>query len=277
MKTAASTAGTTAKAGTTATAGTAAATAPAAPGFREALAFEWTKFAGLRSTRWTLLATGLLTVVGAVFVGLSGSLQPDDTVLGGSLTLGVVSLMVAGALGALTVCGEYASGTIAATLTAVPRRGRVLAAKAALLTGLLYATGLVSCAAAYLVGGAVLEDGKYAGGEPLPALFGIAGLFALVGLLGLAVGTLMRHSAGAVVTVVGVLLLPSLFGPLLGDLRRWVAGAVPTAALEKLTQTSDASPETVGSLGAWPSLGLVAAYTVLLLGVAAWRLRRRDA
>ncbi|MFI8880703.1 ABC transporter permease subunit [Streptomyces sp. NPDC055243] len=251
-------------------------TSPRVPGFREALAFEWTKFAGLRSTRWTLLVTGALTVVGAVFVGLSGSLQPDDTVLGGSLTLGVVSLMVAGAVGALTVCGEYASGTIAATLTAVPRRGRVLAAKAALLVCLLYATGLVSCAAAYLLGGAILEDGTYAPGEPLPALFGIAGLFALVGLLGLAVGTLLKHAAGAVVTVVGVLLLPSLFGPLLGDLQRWVAGATPTAALEKLTQTSDASPETVGSLGAWPSLGLVAAYTLLLVAVAAWRLRRRD-
>ncbi|MGW5869141.1 ABC transporter permease subunit [Streptomyces sp. NPDC055239] len=249
---------------------------PAAPGFREALAFEWTKFAGLRSTRSTLLTTGALTVVGALFVALSGSLQPDDTVLGGSLTLSVVSLMVAGAVGALTVCGEYASGTIVTTLSAVPRRGRVLAAKATLLAGLLYVTGLVSCTAAYLLGGALLEDGKYAQGEPLPALFGIAGLFALVGLLGLAVGTLLKHSAGAVVTVVGVLLLPSLFGPLLGDLQRWVAGATPTAALEKLTQTSDAGPETVGSLGAWPSLGPVAAYTLLLLGVAAWRLRRRD-
>lgn len=252
-------------------------TLPPTPGFRAALAFEWTKFAGLRSTRWTLLTTGLLTVVGAVFVGLSGSLQPDDTVLGGSLTLSVVSLMVAGSVGAVTVCGEYASGTIATTLTAVPRRGRVLAAKAALLVGLLYVTGLVSCTAAYLLGGAVLEDGKYASGDPLPALFGIAGLFALVGLLGLAVGTLVKHAAGAVVTVVGVLLLPSLFGPLLGDLRRWIVGATPTAALEKLTQTSDAAPETVGSLGAWPSLGLVAVYTLLLLGFAAWRLGRRDA
>lgn len=249
---------------------------PPPPGFREAVAFEWTKFASLRSTRWTLLTAGLLTVVGAVFVGLSGSLQPDDTVLGGSLTLSVVSLMVAGTVGALTMCGEYASGTIAATLTAVPRRGRVLAAKATLLAGLLYATGLASCTAAYLIGGAVLEDGRYAPGEPMPALLGIAGLFALVGLIGLAVGTLLKHSAGAVVTVVGVLLLPSLFGPLLGDLQRWVAGATPTAALEKLTQTSDASPEAVGSLGAWPSLGLVAAYTLLLLGVAGWRLRRRD-
>ncbi|MFE6398557.1 ABC-2 transporter permease [Streptomyces alboflavus] len=246
------------------------------PGFRTALAFEWTKFAGLRSTRWTMAATGLVTVAGAVFVGVSGSLQPDDTVLGGSLTLSIVSLMIAGVVGALTVCGEYAAATVTSTFTAVPRRGRVLLAKAVLLAVLLYGVAFVSCTVAYLLGGAILEDGAYARGEPLPALFGIAALFAVVGVLGLAIGTLLRASVGSVTTVVAVLLLPSLFGPLFGDARRWVAGASPTAALEKLTQTSDAGPEAVGSLGAWPSLALVAVYSALLLGLAAWRLRRRD-
>ncbi|MFH8991296.1 ABC transporter permease subunit [Streptomyces sp. NPDC017940] len=246
------------------------------PGFREALAFEWTKFASLRSTRWTTAAIGPTTVVGAVFVGLSGSLQPDDTVLGGSLTLSVVSLMIAAVVGALTVCGEYASGTVTSTLAAVPRRGRVLAAKAVLLAGLLYGLSLVSCTAAYLLGGAILEDGEYGRGEPMPALLGIGGLFAVVGVLGLAIGVLVRHSAGAVTAVIAVLLLPSLFGPLLGDTQRWIAGATPTAALEKLTQTSDASPEAVGSLGAWPSLALVTTYTLILLAIAARRLRRRD-
>lgn len=86
--------------------------------------------------------------------------------------------------------------------------------------------------------------------------------------------TCLRHAVGAVVGVVAVL-LPSLFGPLFGDLQRWVAGATPTAALEKLTQTSDASPETVGSLGAWPSLALVTGYTVLALAGAAAVLRGR--
>ncbi|MGW4026011.1 ABC transporter permease [Streptomyces sp. NPDC005009] len=246
------------------------------PGFREALAFEWTKFVSLRSTVWTTAAAALVTVLGAVFVGLSGSLQPDDTVLGGSLTLSVVALMVAGVVGALTVCGEYSSGTIVTTLTATPRRGRVLAAKATLLAGVLYALALTSCTVAYLLGDAVLDDTR-SQGEPLPALFGIAALFSAVGLLGLAIGTLVRHTAGAVTAVVAVLLLPSLFGPLLGDLQRWLTGATPTAALEKLTQTSDASPEAVGSLGAWPSLALVTGYTALALAGAALVLRKRDA
>lgn len=152
---------------------------------------------------------------------------------------------------------------------------RAARAKAALVAGLMYGLALVSCALAVAVGG-VLLPASYPAGEALPALFGIAGSFAVAGLLGLAVGTLVRHSAGAVTTVIGLLLLPSLFGPLFGGVRRWIAGLSPTAALVKLTQTSDATAETVGSLGPWPSLWLVAGCTAALLLVAVGALRRRD-
>ncbi|MDG4856689.1 ABC transporter permease subunit [Streptomyces sp. T-3] len=245
-------------------------------GFPQALAYEWIKFRSVRSTVWTTIATALMPVLGAVFVALTGSLQPDDTVLGGSLTMSVTAQMLAAVVGALVVSGEYGSGTIRTTFAANPRRATVLAAKGTLIAGLMYVLALVSCSLAYFVGDGLLEDGKYAQGEPLPALFGIAASFAVAGLLGLAVGTLVRHSAGAVTTVIGLLLLPSLFGPLFGDAERWVAGVSPTAALEKLTQTSDASTEAVGSLGGWASLLLVAGYTVVLVAAATAVLRRRD-
>jgi ABC-2 type transport system permease protein len=77
--------------------------------------------------------------------------------------------------------------------------------------------------------------------------------------------------------MVGVILLPSLIGPLLGDWQRWAAGGSPTAALQKLAQSSDAAPEAVGSLGAWPSLWLVCSYPAVTLAAAAWLLERRDA
>ncbi|MEV0218321.1 ABC transporter permease subunit [Streptomyces sp. NPDC050704] len=245
-------------------------------GFPQALAYEWIKFRSVRSTVWMTLATAVAPVVGAVFVAATGSLQPDDTVLGGSLTLSVVAQVLAAVLGVLLVTGEYSSGTIRTTFAANPRRSTVLAAKAVLAAGLMYVLALVSCALAYGAGDALLADGKYAQGEPLPALFGIAASLAVAALLGLAIGTLVRHSAGAVTTVIGLLLLPSLFGPLFGDAERWVAGLSPTAALQKLTQTSDATAEAVGSLGPWPSLGLVAGYTAALLLLAAGALRRRD-
>lgn len=250
-------------------------TTPYRAGLREALACEWIKFRSVRATVWTTVATALLPLLGAVFVAGSGSLQDDDTVLGGSLTLAVVAQMLAGVVGALTVSGEYGSGTIRTTLAACPRRATVLAAKGLLLAGLLAVLALLSCTGAYLLGGALLAD-DYAQGEPLPALFGVAASFAVAGLLGLAIGTLVRHSAGSVTAVVGVMILPSMLGPLLGGAQRWVAGISPTAALEKLTQTSDATAEAVGSLTAWPSLLLVAGYTAALLLAATVALRARD-
>lgn len=246
-------------------------------GFPQALAHEWIKFRSVRSLVWTACATAVVPVAGAVFVAATGSLQPDDTVLGGSLSLTVVAQVLAAVLGALLITGEYGSGTIRITFAANPRRATVLAAKATLLAGLVYALALVSCTLAYLVGDAMLEDGKYAQGEPWPALFGVAASFSVAALLGLAVGTLVRHSAGAVTAVIGLLLLPSLLGPLFGDAQRWVAGISPTAALQKLTQTSDATAETVGSLGPWPSLLLVAVCTGALLLLSALTLRKRDA
>ncbi|MFH9493863.1 ABC transporter permease subunit [Streptomyces globisporus] len=242
----------------------------------QALAYEWIKFRSVRSTVWTTVATALLPVLGAVFVATTGSLQSDDTVLGGSLTLSVVAQMLAAVVGALVMTGEYSSGTIRTTFAARPRRSTVLAAKAALVAGVMYVLALASCTLACLLGDALLPEGRYAQGDPLPALFGIAASFAVAAVLGLAVGTLVRHSAGAVTTVIGLLLLPSLFGPLFGDAERWIAGLSPTAALEKLIQTSDAAADTVGSLGPWPSLLLVAAYTTALALGALVLLRRRD-
>lgn len=244
-------------------------------GFRQALAFEWIKFRSLRSTLWVTAVATLLPAPGAAFVAATDSLAPEDTVLGGSLTLALPALMLAAVLGALVVCGEYGSGTMRATVAAVPRRGTVLAAKAALLACLLYALALPSCAAAYLVGDALLDAG-HAPGDPLPALFGVAATFPVAGLFGLALGTLIRHGAGAVTSVVAVLLLPELLGPLFGSAERWVAGISPTAALQKLSQSSDAAPETLGSLGGWPSLLLVAGYTGLALLAAAALFQRRD-
>ncbi|MFD7518145.1 response regulator transcription factor [Streptomyces niveus] len=112
---------------------------------------------------------------------------------------------------------------------------------------------LVSCALAVAVGGGLLPA-SHPAGEALPALFGIAGSFAVAGLLGLAVGTPVRHSAGAVTSVIGLLSARCSAARGAGS-----PGLSPTAALEKLTQTSDATAETVGSLGPWPSLWLVAA------------------
>ena len=245
--------------------------------FTEVLIAEWTKFRTVRSNLWTLVAAAVLMPILSVFVGLTGSLQPDDTILGGSLTGATVAQMVAAALGVLVMTSEYGGKMIHTTFTAIPSRGRVLAAKALLISGLLFVTAFVFSLAAFGLGTVLLSSEDYATGELWPALFGIGLCFSATGILGLAIGTFLRNSAGAVTAVLGLLLLPTLFGPLFGDLQRWVTGGTPTAALERLTQTSDATPEVVGTIGAWPSLWLMCAYCLGALLLAAVQLKRRDA
>jgi ABC-2 type transport system permease protein len=253
-------------------------TAAALPrsGFRAAVRFEWTKMTTARSTLWTLATLGVLIPVLAVFVAATGSLQPDDTILGASLTGTVGSLVVAAASGAIVMTGEHSTGTMRTTLAACPRRSTVMAAKAIVVAGTMFVVSLAASTAAYLIGSAMLSGDDYASGDPWPALLGIALGFSAVGVLGLAVGTALRHSAGAVSAVVGVILVPSLFGPLFGDWQRWVGGASPTAALEKLSQTSDATVEAVGTLGGWPSLVVLIAYTLVAVVGSARLFATRD-
>jgi ABC-2 type transport system permease protein len=231
---------------------------------RTALASEWTKVRTARSTAWTP----------AVMVGLVIGLA---AFVGATETGAVIGQVAAGVFGVLVMSGEYGSGLIRTTLAACPRRGTVLAAKAAVVAGTTFVLAVPALAAAYVAGDALLPDGVYARGEPFPAMLGVAACFAATGLLGLAAATALRSSAGAITAVVALLLMPSMFGPLLGDLQRWLGGASPLGALEKLTQTSDASAETVGSLGPWPSLAVVGAYSLVALAASGWLLRRRDA
>jgi ABC-2 type transport system permease protein len=242
----------------------------------QAVAGEWTKLRSLRSTTATLTAVAVTTVGTAILVAATRSLQPEDTVLAGSLGNAAVGLIAAGAFGALTVCGEYTSGTIRATFTACPRRLVVLAAKTVTVAAVVFVVAFAAAAAAFQVGTLMLAGEGYASGDPLPALVGVALVYTVVAVLGVAVGVLLRHSAAAVTAVSAVLLLPTLLGPLLGGWQRWVAGASPIAALQKLTSGSDTLPAALGSLGGWPTLGVVTGYTLATLAVSAWTLQHRD-
>jgi ABC-2 type transport system permease protein len=183
---------------------------------------------------------------------------------------------MATALGAALVTSEVRTGLMQSTLLACPRRGTVLAAKATVVGGVVFAVTLPAATAAYAIGQAMLDD-SYATGDPLPALLGVAVAIAVLAVAGVAVGTLVRHTAGAVVAAVAVVLLPGMVAPLFGDARRWVAGASLTGVLQKLSQSSDATAESVGTLGAWPSLAAVAAGTTVVLAVAGRRFHLRDA
>lgn len=245
--------------------------------FHRAVTAEWVKVRSLRSTVWTPLSIVPLVAGLAFFVGATESLQPDDTVLGGSLTGAVLGQFAAAVFGVLVVSGEYGSGMYRTTFTAMPRRGVVLAAKGFVVFVLTAASAFVASCLSFWIGSRMLSGKGYADAEPFPALFGVALCTAVTALLGLAAGALLRRSAGAIISVIGFLMLPGLFAPLFGELQGWVSGASPQVVLQKMTQTSDVTVQNSGSLGAWPSLGLVAACAAGLLGIATIRLVRRDA
>jgi ABC-2 type transport system permease protein len=215
---------------------------------------EWTKLRSLRSTGITLGATGLLTVglAGAIGYGVNRAVSGGepvptvaDAVSAAFLPIDFFVLVI-GVFGVLQMSGEYGTGLIRATLTAVPRRLPVLAAKALVQVALTGPVMAVVCLASFLACQAFLGDEGASLSDPgVPgAIVGAAACPVLMGLLGLGIGTMVRHTAGAITTLVAgahgrrpatVLLVPWLARrgvAVRGDprRRRWFLRGVPRLA-----------------------------------------------
>ena len=149
-------------------------------------------------------------------MGLNSRNASED--LTNNALAGVVpGLLLAGALGVLTMTSEYSSGTIRVTLAAIPRRPLVLAAKAAVFGGVTLVVGEAASFIAFLAAAATLRHGIAAPtlGQPgvLRAVVLSGAAFCLIGLLGLGLGAIIRHSAAAVgVLVAGVYVVAQAIG-----------------------------------------------------------------
>lgn len=252
--------------------------------FGHVVTSEWIRLRALLSTTYLLVAV-LLSLVGFAIFAAVGTVVADGTdpagaavdPLGGAL-LGVspAELLVC-ALGVLTVSGEYASGAIRSTFTAVPRRPLVVFAKAAVAAGVVLVVALAGTLLAFVLATAVLAtDGtslSLAAPGVLRALVGAALYLAVVAVLGVAFGWLVRSTAGALAALFGLLYVLPVIGLLLpGDLRDHVVPYLPNNAGIAVMQLTEA-----GLLQPWAGLGLFTAYAATLLLVAAWLTRRRDA
>lgn len=234
------------------------------------LAGEWIKFASLRSGWWTLAMLAALPVGVAVLVAATGSLAPEDTVLSGALGNAVVGLVPAGILGALMVASEYSGGTIRLTLAAVPLRWPVVVAKAVLAAALVLPVALASHAVGLALAVAALP--AHRPGEPVPALLGVALVYAFVAVLGVALGAAIRSPAGAVTAVTGILLAPAFLAPLLTRVP-WLAAVTPFGAAQRVLLPV---PPPEGPDG-WAGVTVVALGCLASLAAAAGLLLRRDA
>ncbi|RFU37841.1 ABC transporter permease [Actinomadura logoneensis] len=255
--------------------------------FADAVAAEWIKIRTVRSTFWTLLA-GLVVTIGLscllawVFVsaydrlGARDRLRFDPTAYGlAGINFGMVAF---GVLGVLVVTGEYATGMIRTSLTAVPRRGRLFAAKALVLGGVVLVVGEIVSFAAYFLSQLIFADRHLDAGlgedGVLRAVIGGGLYLTLIALLALAIGTLLRHTAGAVTTVLGLLFVLPIIGSFLpGDLGRTVRKVLPAGAGGAIMNTRPSEE----SLSPWAGLGVFTLYTVVLLVAALLAFQRRDA
>jgi ABC-2 type transport system permease protein len=252
-------------------------------GLAQAARMEWIKLRSLRSTWWTLAVTAAGTVGIGVAVGLN-SRNPSADLINNALAGVVPGLLLAGALGALTMTSEYQSGTIRSTLAAIPRRPLVLAAKAAVFGAVTLIVGQAASFTAFLAAAATVRHGIAAPtlGDPgvLRAVVLSGAAFCLIGLLGLGLGAIIRHSAAAVgVLVAGVYVLAQV----IGFIAHSAAAYMPILILENSLSTT--KPVTCGTdaascphfLSAWAGLGVLSLYAAIALVAGGWLLARRDA
>lgn len=270
----------------TATATIAADARRAAPrvGLRGVVLAEWTKFRTVRSSFWTLLISVALTVgIGAAFlpVVVDSYDGPADQAAHWAtregwwfegLHVGILVVMI---LGVLVASAEYGTGTIRATLAAVPSRMRVLSAKVLAFAAVTVVAGAVQAFAAFLAARPILADrGIDVSLADPDALRGVAmATLAIVGagLFGLGTGLLVRHTAGAIGAVVAVIWVVTALALLLPESWVEVQRALPANAMYGMF-TPSANTFAVG-----PATGVFFGYVLALLAAAAILLHRRDA
>jgi ABC-type transport system involved in multi-copper enzyme maturation permease subunit len=255
--------------------------------YRRLVTAEWTKLRSLRSTTWTLIA---MAVSSLALCALSCAVNahdfstfsaadkaawdPTNTSLSGT----IFGQLAIGVFGVLAITGEYASGTIRASLTAVPHRTRFLIAKASVYGAVVLVIGEVVSFASFLMGQAI-----FSGKAPTASLadpnvvraVALAGVY-LVFICGIsmAIGTMLRHTAGAITAVVALLLVvPGILSALPGTIGDSIGRFLP----EQLAGSSMGAvvPEP-HSFGPWTGTAVLFSYVAVVLVGAAALLRRRD-
>jgi ABC-2 type transport system permease protein len=263
-------------------------------GFTGALRSEFTKIRSVRSTYWTLLALVVACVgIGALFslgqashvhqfagTRASASVMADARAhaVATSLFGLLIGQLIIVVLGALTITSEYSTQMIRTSLTTLPRRGTVFAAKASVFGAVALATGLITSFGSFFAGQAILsaQHVNAALSQPgvLRAVIG-GGLFlAACGLLSFGLGAILRHTAGAITTSVGLLfVLLILSGFLPGNWQvhvdKWIPFNAGAAIWERFTGTDMFQP--------WTGFAVFCGYAAITIIGGLVLFRRRDA
>ncbi len=285
-------------------------------GLRGAIASEFTKLRSVRSTYWTIFALVVLSVGIAAIAGAAAASQINNNVsnksdfdatqasLIGFFEFGQLVIAV---LGALVITSEYSTGMIRTSLTAQPRRGVVYAAKLIVFTSVTLVISVVTSFIAFFLGqsllsgtgvsasvfhstrvplnfiqngpestGKLLDYVTVSPGTVLTAIIGSALFVTVVALIAFGVGAIIRHTAGAITTVVGLMFVVPIIIQVLPDTwRNDLMRFFPDAAGRAVSVTLPGPNLHLWST--WPQFLVTVAYAAVLLAIGAYLFRKRDA
>lgn len=254
---------------------------------RRLLHAEWIKLRSLRSTRWTLAALVVVSIgVGVLFSAEAAThwshLSPTDRATWDptniSLSGTVFGQLAIAVFGALAITAEYSSGTIRTSVAAAPRRTPLLAAKAAVYGGVALVVGEAVSFVLYFTGQAIIAgqapQSHLTDAGVIRAIVMTGGYLALVCLIALGLGIVLRHTAGAITAIVAILLaLPAILVALPTSTEQAIGKYLPEQIASSSTGAVLAEPH---NLPPWTGFGMLITYAAVALGLAFWLFRRRD-
>ena len=266
---------------------------------------EWIKLRTLRSTVWSFAIIVVLTVlIGLLFASVyDSSFGPEqdqagqNTIALAAVTGGVsLTQLVAAVLGVLIISGEYATGMIRSTLAAVPKRLPALWAKALVLAVCTFVVGLVAAAVTLLITLPILAgkgiEPQLLDGDLVRSILGTAAYLALIALLASALGLILRSSAGGIAAAAGLIFLVPTVLAIVAAVSgtAWLSNAaafLPSNAGARMYAYNAGEPDPFAAAGgdladiitldAGQGALVLVAWVVVLLGLGAVLLKRRDA
>ncbi len=252
-------------------------------GFTGAVNSEWIKFCGLISNKVLAGVTFVLIVANAVLMPWAyvlrdrGSVQSDydpypEMVIDKTAYIGLILAILA----TLVITNEYRSGQIKTTLLATPTRTPVLAAKAVIVAGIGFVIGVVSAGIGYALAPVILARGGYSyiltTSDAVRLVLGSGLYLAVLPILGLAVGVLVRSVVGSVLVVLALMLIvpyvPQIFS---------AAGAIITQYFPLQAGSRLLTVIEPGSLDPWAGFGILLFWTLIVVVMAGIAYHRRDA
>jgi hypothetical protein len=230
---------------------------------------------------------GAFTVTGSG--NIAENLPPDDLVEISLVGMIIGSLAVI-AVSALFVTSEYRHGMIRATFAAIPRRGRVLAAKSTVMAAATFAIGLPASFAAFFLAQPILRGNGFAPPrfpEPslsdpsvLRAVIGSAAILALVAVLAVSVATIVRRSAATIAVVAGLFFMPAFLATAMPPTpAEWLVRLTPSSglAMQRSLEPTRELIQPWAMIPQWLGFGVLCLYAFAALAIAGWSLQRRDA